>query len=116
MEEGCNTCQRRGPYTNNRIWLHHFSSPSAPPPQSLTQPCQNLGPVVNLRDECAICLMPCAEQTDDVEAASEELRAMPCLHVLHKDCLYKCLVRSNSCPICRCPRPGLDVDNVVEES
>jgi hypothetical protein len=71
--------------------------------------------MVNLRDECAICSMPYAEQTEDVKAASKELRAMPYLHVFHKDCLYKWLVHSNSCPIYRCPHPSLDVDNVVEE-
>lgn len=49
---------------------------------------QQIGPAVNLLDDCVICLMPYGSRTDDIVEASAKLRALLCLHVFRKDCLF----------------------------
>ncbi|KAF8765901.1 hypothetical protein HU200_008052 [Digitaria exilis] len=43
---------------------------------------------------CAICF-------HDMDAGDVKLRAMPCSHVFHQDCIFKWLRRSAACPLCR---------------
>ncbi|KAF8673364.1 hypothetical protein HU200_048925 [Digitaria exilis] len=43
---------------------------------------------------CAICL-------HDMEADDVKLRAMPCSHIFHQNCIFKWLRRSATCPLCR---------------
>ncbi|KAJ1299017.1 hypothetical protein BS78_01G499200 [Paspalum vaginatum] len=45
--------------------------------------------------ECAICLR-------DLHAAEEEkLRAMPCSHAFHQECIFQWLRGNAVCPLCR---------------
>mmetsp|Transcript_106923 Transcript_106923/g.300663 ORF Transcript_106923/g.300663 Transcript_106923/m.300663 type:complete len:400 (+) Transcript_106923:55-1254(+) len=47
----------------------------------------------NVGETCCVCLEPLA--------AGQELRALPCDHVLHKECCEAWLMRVDSCPVCR---------------
>jgi len=63
--------------------------------------------------ECAVCLESLSGEGEEetTEADRPGLLRLPCRHVLHADCGYPWLLRSPSCPICRC-----DVDmRKVEE-
>ena len=44
-------------------------------------------------EECSICL--------EMFVASEVIRALPCKHTFHTDCIGPVLAVNNSCPICR---------------
>ncbi|CAN6238914.1 unnamed protein product [Urochloa humidicola] len=50
-----------------------------------------------LQSECAICLQ-------DFHA-DETLRAMPCSHAFHQNCITQWLCRKATCPLCRCQLP-----------
>ncbi|GJN13897.1 hypothetical protein PR202_gb00653 [Eleusine coracana subsp. coracana] len=46
-----------------------------------------------LQAECAMCLK-------DFDA-EEKLRAMPCAHAFHEQCIFQWLRRNAACPLCR---------------
>ncbi|XP_042024808.1 E3 ubiquitin-protein ligase MPSR1-like [Salvia splendens] len=52
-------------------------------------------PVVQVSEECAICL-----------AEYEEAKEMPCRHRFHADCIDRWLGMHGSCPICRYGMPA----------
>ncbi|WOH06460.1 hypothetical protein DCAR_0625887 [Daucus carota subsp. sativus] len=47
--------------------------------------------------QCVIC----QEEYHD----GEKVTCMPCLHMFHKDCITKWLLRSHLCPICKFQMP-----------
>jgi len=51
--------------------------------------------VLNVNDECAICLEPLDKSTF----------VLPCLHGFHRACFEKCV--QSECPLCRTPLPEL---------
>ncbi|TVU27160.1 hypothetical protein EJB05_29744, partial [Eragrostis curvula] len=46
--------------------------------------------------ECAVCLK-------DFDAGDDKLRAMPCAHAFHEQCIVPWLRRNAVCPLCRSP-------------
>jgi E3 ubiquitin-protein ligase RNF181 len=50
-----------------------------------------------LQEECAVCLK------DFV--AEDNLRAMPCTHAFHDQCIFQWLRLNATCPLCRNPLP-----------
>ncbi|CAN6380474.1 unnamed protein product [Urochloa humidicola] len=52
----------------------------------------------NLAAECAVCLQ------DFV--AEDTLRAMPCSHTFHQDCIFRWLRVNHVCPLCRHALPA----------
>lgn len=68
----------------------------------------------SLDEVCCICLMTLSEPYEDdpkvTQADFEEmLRALPCRHVFHKDCVFRWLRQGGNCPVCRCAPPVLEV-------
>ncbi|GJM88108.1 hypothetical protein PR202_ga04135 [Eleusine coracana subsp. coracana] len=45
--------------------------------------------------ECAVCL----KDFDELD----KIRAMPCAHAFHEDCIFRWLRRNATCPLCRHP-------------
>ncbi|GJN28409.1 hypothetical protein PR202_gb16527 [Eleusine coracana subsp. coracana] len=48
--------------------------------------------------ECAVCL----KEFDELDT----LRAMPCAHAFHEDCIFRWLRLNATCPLCRHPLPA----------
>ncbi|TVU26953.1 hypothetical protein EJB05_29530, partial [Eragrostis curvula] len=60
-----------------------------------------------LQAECAVCLK-------DFDA-EEKLRAMPCSHAFHQQCIFDWLRRNRACPLCRDALPAQQPDDDEEE-
>ncbi|PAN15827.2 hypothetical protein PAHAL_3G024200 [Panicum hallii] len=57
--------------------------------------------------ECAVCLQDFA--------AEDKLRAMPCSHTFHQDCIFRWLLVNHVCPLCRHALPTQEQDDDEDE-
>ncbi|KAJ1274192.1 hypothetical protein BS78_05G044300 [Paspalum vaginatum] len=58
-------------------------------------------------EECAVCLHDFA--------AGDWLRAMPCSHAFHQDCIFRWLEVNHVCPLCRHALPTQEQDGDEDE-
>jgi E3 ubiquitin-protein ligase RNF181 len=60
-----------------------------------------------LQAECAVCLK-------DFDA-EDKLRAMPCAHAFHDECIFQWLRLNATCPLCRNPLPPTKNGNAEDQ-